>query len=123
MDPIIGVLKGRKEVLDLLGRIWEILYIEGSTPDIGRRRERVIKLILEKELGLAVRSPPPMERDWDIGIVLPGIGERRYSLKTSEGETTVKVAWNGFPSMERALEFGVIRRSPYMYLGWTIWRG
>lgn len=31
--------------------------------------------------------------------------ERKYSLKTAEVVTTIKVAWNGFPSVERAHRF------------------
>ncbi len=34
-DPLIQLLKNRLDILILLGRMWDILYIEGSTPDIG----------------------------------------------------------------------------------------
>ena len=53
-DPLIQFLKNKPAVLDLLGRIWEILYLEGSTPDIGKRREHVIRVMLEEEFGLKV---------------------------------------------------------------------
>ena len=103
-DPLIQILKNKPEVLDLLGRIWEILYLEGSTPDIGKRREHVIRIMLEEEFGLKVNQAPPMEREWDFSIIIEGT-ERKYSLKTTEKITTVKVAWNGFPSLERARRF------------------
>jgi len=91
VDPLIQLLKSKPSVLDLLGRIWEILYIEGSTPDIGKRREHVIRIILEEELGLKVRPAPSMEREWDFSVVIGG-EERKYSLKTAEVVTTIKVA-------------------------------
>lgn len=45
-----------------------------------------------------------MEREWDFSITIEGI-EKKYSLKTTETITTVKVAWNGFPSLERGRRF------------------
>ncbi len=105
MDYVIQLLKSRPEILDLLGRLWEILYIEGSTPDIGKRREHVIRTLLETEFGLEVIPAPPMERDWDFQVILDENKKRFYSLKTTENVTTLKVAWNGFPSLERAGKF------------------
>ena len=61
-DPLIQILKNKPEVLDLLGRIWEILYLEGSTPDIGKRREHIIRVMLEEEFRLKVNQAPPIER-------------------------------------------------------------
>jgi len=104
IDPLIQLLKNKPTVLDLLGRIWEILYIEGSTPDIGKRREHVIRVMLEEEFKLKVKPAPPMEREWDFSVMI-GEQEKKYSLKTTETITTVKVAWNGFPSIERARRF------------------
>lgn len=104
IDPLIQILKSKPNVLVLLGKIWEILYIEGSTPDIGKRREHVIRIILEEEFGLKVEPAPPMEREWDFSVVIEG-KERKYSLKTTETITTLKVAWDGFPSIERARKF------------------
>ncbi|MHA1712178.1 MAG: hypothetical protein ACTSUS_09015 [Candidatus Freyarchaeota archaeon] len=104
IDPLIQLLKKKPMVLDLLGRIWEILYIEGSTPDIGKRREHVIRVMLEEEFKLKVKPAPPMEREWDFSVMI-GEQEKKYSLKTTETITTVKVAWNGFPSIERARRF------------------
>jgi len=104
MDPLIQTLKKRPDILDLLGRIWEILYIEGSSPDIGKRREHVIRVMLKEEFGLKVNPAPPMEREWDFSIIIKG-KERKYSLKTTETIAIVKVAWNGFPSIERARRF------------------
>ena len=74
VDYIIQLLKSRPETLELFGRLWEILYIEGSTPNIGKRREPVIRTLLEIEFELKVIPAPPMERDWDFQIIL---GENR----------------------------------------------
>jgi len=112
-DPLINLLKQKPQVLSLLGSIWDILYIEGKSPDVGKRRELVMRLILEAELGLKVTPAPDTERDWDFSVNIGGI-ERRYSLKTSEGITTIKVAWNGFPSIERARRFEF--RYPILYV-------
>jgi len=131
-DPLIQILKNKPEVLDLLGRIWEILYLEGSTPDIGKRREHVIRIMLEEEFGLKVNQAPPMEREWDFSIIIEGT-ERKYSLKTTEKITTVKVAWNGFPSLERArrfkFEYPILyvtgnrkERFRFTSLSWMIWK-
>jgi len=62
IDPLIHLLKNRLDALQLLGRIWDILYIEGNAPDIGKRRENVVKELLRKELGLTVKSAPATER-------------------------------------------------------------
>jgi len=113
MDLVIKLLKKKPEILDLLGKVWELLYIEGSTPDIGKRREHFIRMLLKKELGLKVISAPPMERDWDFSVII-GKEKRTYSLKTTESITTVKVAWNGFPSLERARAFKF--KYPIMYV-------
>jgi len=104
IDPLIQLLRSNPEVLILLGKIWDILYIEGSSPDIGKRREHVIRILLEEEFGLRVTPAPPMEREWDFSVMIKG-EEKKYSLKTTENITTLKVAWNGFPSMERAQRF------------------
>jgi len=113
IDPLIQLLKSKPKVLELLGRIWELLYIEGSTPDIGKRREHVIRIMLEEELKLKVLPAPPMEREWDFSIMIEG-EERRYSLKTTEDITTIKVAWNGYPSIERAQRFEF--KYPILYI-------
>ncbi len=80
-----------------MGRLWEILYIEGSTPDVGKRREHIIRTLLEMEFGLKVIPAPPMERDWDFQVILDENRRQFYSLKITETVTTLKVAWNGFP--------------------------
>ncbi len=112
-DPLIQLFKSNLPVLSLLGRLWEILYIEGSTPDIGKRREHIIRVMLEEEFGLRVIEAPPMEREWDFSIMIEG-EERKYSLKTTEKITTIKVAWNGFPSIERARKFNF--KYPILYV-------
>ncbi|MFP3195945.1 MAG: ThaI family type II restriction endonuclease [Caldivirga sp.] len=104
IDPLIHLLKNRLDVLQLLGRIWDILYIEGNAPDIGKRRENVVKELLRKELGLTVKSAPATERGWDLSVIIEG-EERRYSLKTSEDISVMKVAWNGYPSLDRARQY------------------
>ncbi|MEM0202690.1 MAG: hypothetical protein QXR83_01855 [Archaeoglobaceae archaeon] len=98
------LFKEKLETLELLGRIWDILYVEGGTPDIGKRREMVIRMLLEKEFNLEIIQAPPMEREYDFEAIIGG-ERRRYSVKTTEKVTTVKVAWNGFPSLERARAF------------------
>lgn len=104
VDPLIKLFRQRIDTLELLGRVWELLYIEGNAPDVGKRRENFIKLLLRYEFGLEVESAPDTERSWDFKVK---IGEQwyTYSLKTTERPTTVKVAWNGFPSWERAESF------------------
>jgi hypothetical protein len=37
-DPLVQLLKNRLDILILLGKMWDILYIEGSTPDIGIKK-------------------------------------------------------------------------------------
>ncbi len=69
--------------------------------------------MLEEEFGLKVNPAPSMERDWDLSIIIEG-KERRYSLKTTEKITTVKVAWNGFQSIERAQRFEF--KHPILYV-------
>ncbi len=113
MDPIIQLLKKNMMAVNILGRVWELLYIEGSSPDIGKKREHFIRLLLEKEFGLKIISAPSMEREWDLSINIEG-KEKKYSIKTTEGMTTVKVAWNGFPSIERARKF--IFKYPILYV-------
>ncbi|MEM4920570.1 MAG: hypothetical protein QXO38_06160 [Candidatus Nezhaarchaeales archaeon] len=101
MDPIIAILKERLDALRILGSAWDIFYVEGRALDVGKRRENFFKLLLAKEFGLEIRSAPSTERGWDISVVIGG-SERRYSIKTAEGVGTLKIAWNGFPSIERA---------------------
>jgi len=101
IDPLIRLFKQRLDAIELLGRVWELLYIEGSAPDIGKRRENFIKLLLRYEFGLEVESAPDTERSWDFKVKI-GSHWYTYSLKTTEKPATVKVAWNGFPSWERA---------------------
>lgn len=113
IDPLIQILRERPGVLELLGRIWEILYIEGSTPDVGTRRQNVIQAMLREELGLEVKPSPSMERGWDFSVFIGG-EERRYSLKTTEKVAIVKVAWNGFPSIVRARSFQF--KHPILYI-------
>lgn len=112
VDPLIQLLKSKPDVLELLGRIWEILYIEDSTPDIGVRRQSVIQEMLREEFGLEVSPAPSMERGWDFSIFIGGW--RRYSLKTTGKINTIKVAWNGFPSIERARRFQF--KHPILYI-------
>ncbi|WP_125672600.1 hypothetical protein [Candidatus Methanodesulfokora washburnensis] len=112
-DPLVRLLKSRPDVLELLGRIWEILYIEGSSPDIGKRREDVIREMLREEFGLEVKSAPSTEREWDFYVIIEG-KENRYSLKTTEDIAVIKVAWNGFPSIDRARKFQF--KYPILYI-------
>jgi hypothetical protein len=93
--------------------MWDVLYIEGSTPDIGIRRQHLLCIMLEEELGLKVTQAPSLEREWDISIMIEG-EERKYSLKTTERISVIKVAWNGFPSIERARRFQF--KYPILYI-------
>ncbi|MEM2619167.1 MAG: hypothetical protein QW356_06760 [Candidatus Hadarchaeales archaeon] len=113
MDPIIAILKGRPDALRILGNAWDIFYVEGRAPDVGKRRENFFKLFLEKEFGLKVRSAPSTKREWDISIVIKG-KKRKYSIKTAEGIGTLKIAWNGFPSIGRARKYRF--KVPLLYI-------
>ena len=104
MDPLIRLLRSKPDLVRLLGQMWDVLYIEGSTPDIGIRRQHLLCIMLEEELKLKVAKASPLGREWDISIIIED-EERKYSLKTTERISVIKVAWNGFPSIERARRF------------------
>ncbi|MDK2783929.1 MAG: hypothetical protein PWQ32_1518 [Thermococcaceae archaeon] len=104
-DPIMLLFKKNSKTLELLGRAWDVFYFEGKSPDVGKRRENFIVQMLRKEFHLNVEQAPDTEREWDFKIILDDGSERYYSLKTTEGYSTVKVAWDGFPSEERILGF------------------
>jgi hypothetical protein len=93
--------------------MWDVLYIEGSTPDIGIRRQHLLCIMLEEELKLKVAQASPLGREWDISIIIED-EERKYSLKTTERISVIKVAWNGFPSIERARRFQF--KYPILYI-------
>ncbi len=112
-DPLIKLLKKKPDTLELLGRVWELLYIEGRAPDVGKRRENFIKLLLKYEFKLDVKSAPDTERKWDFRVKINGLWHT-YSLKTTERPTTIKVAWDGFPSWERAESFSF--EHPILYV-------
>ena len=95
IDPLIKLFEQRLYALELLGRVWELLYIEGSAPDVGKRRENFIKLLLKYGFGIEIESAPGTERSWDFKVKI-GNQWYTYSLKTTEKPTVVKVAWNGF---------------------------
>lgn len=101
MDKLIELLKVRRDALEFLGQVWELLYLEGKSPDVGIRRENFIRLMLENELNLKVEIAPPMERSWDFKVLIDDEA-RYYSLKTAENISPIKTAWNGFPTIERA---------------------
>ncbi|MCX8171043.1 MAG: hypothetical protein N3E47_03585 [Candidatus Bathyarchaeota archaeon] len=69
-------MREKPQALKILGGAWEILYVEGSAPDVGKRRENFLRLFFEKEFGLKVRAPST-ERGWDISIMIDE-EERRY---------------------------------------------
>jgi hypothetical protein len=112
-DPLVRFLKNKQDVLKLLGRVWDILYIEGSGPEVGKRRENFIREMLRREFGLQVNPAPSLERGWDFSIVIEG-EVKKYSLKTAESISTMKVAWNGFPSTERVRKFRF--KHPILYV-------
>lgn len=113
VDPLIVHLKKNPDVLKILGTAWDILYVEGRALDVGKRRENFFKLLLEKEFGIKVWSAPSTERGWDIIVVIEGC-EKKYSIKTAEGIGTLKIAWNGFPSIERARMYRF--EAPLLYI-------
>ncbi|MEM1606451.1 MAG: hypothetical protein QXW41_09425 [Fervidicoccaceae archaeon] len=115
MDPLIKLLMEKKQndVLKILCYAWDILYIEGRSPDVGKRRENLLRLILENELKLNVNVASSTQKDWDISVKI-GNEERKYSVKTREGCGIVKVAWNGFPSDEKARKYEF--RTPILFI-------
>ena len=74
VDPLIKLFRQQINTLELLGRVWELLYIEGNAPDVGKRRENFIKLLLRYEFGLEVISAPDTERSWDFKVKLVNNG-------------------------------------------------
>ena len=112
-DPLISLLKERPELVKLMGRVWDILYVEGHSPDIGKRRENFFKLMLINELGLEVVSSPDTERAWDFKVFINNEW-RAYSMKTTERINTIKVAWDGFPTEERVERF--VFEYPILYV-------
>ena len=112
-DPIIKLFEENPDTLELLGRVWELLYIESSTPDIGKRRENFLKLLLRYEFGFIVEDAPDTERFWDFRIKI-NQDWYHYNMKTAEKAGTIKVAWDGFPSVERAESFSF--KYPILYI-------
>ncbi|AIY86163.1 MULTISPECIES: hypothetical protein [unclassified Thermotoga] len=107
-DPLIDIFKKNKERIDILGKAWDIFYFEGRAPDVGKRRENFIVEMLRKELPHLIKSvnqAPDTERNWDIEITFQDDSTKRYSIKTTEGFSDVKIAWDGFPTKDRILTF------------------
>ncbi|WP_456327974.1 hypothetical protein [Archaeoglobus sp.] len=100
MDLIISLFKSNEQALEILGRAWEILYIEGSSPDVGKRREHFFRLLLEKEFNLKVIPTPPTAKEVDFYIET-NKGKIGYSLKTTEGISTIKLSWDSFPGLSK----------------------
>ena len=98
MDLIISRFKSNERALEILGRAWEILYIEGSSPDVGKRREHFFRLLLEKEFDLKVIPAHSTAKEVDFYIVTKD-GKVGYSLKTTEGISTIKLSWDSFPGL------------------------
>lgn len=112
-DPLIQIFNNNRSLLELLGRVWELLYIEGSSPEIGKRRENFIIMMLKYELKLDVERAPPTEPQWDFKVKIHGKWHY-YNLKTTERISTIKVAWNGFPSPNRILSYKF--KYPILYI-------
>ena len=104
-DIIIQLFENNREYLKLLGRAWEVLYFEGHSPDVGKRRENFIIQMLKKEFNLNIIQAADTEREWDFKIIREDGSERYYNLKTTEGYSILKLAWDGFPTVERILNF------------------
>jgi len=106
-DPIITLFENRKDLVILLGRVWQLLYFEGSSPDVGKRRENFIVTMLRYDFNLQVEQAPDTEKDWDFNILING-QKRYYSLKTAEASSrfpVIKVAWDGFPEKKRIINY------------------
>ncbi|WP_233185565.1 hypothetical protein [Thermotoga sp. SG1] len=91
-----------------MGEVWDVLYFEGNAPDVGKRRENFIVEMLRKEFPdeiLSVEQAPSKEKGWDIKVTFQSSLVKRYNLKTTEGFSSIKMAWDGFPSEERFLSF------------------
>lgn len=112
-DPLIRLMRSKVEALRLLGSAWDVLYVEGSALDVGKRRENFLKLLLRKEFNVEVREAASTERGWDFSVLIEGT-ERKYSLKTSDEVGIIKVAWDGFPSIEKAESYHF--EAPILYV-------
>lgn len=95
-------MKSNKRFLELLEAAWGLFYFEGSSPDVGLRRQNFIRMALEKELGLEVEEAQPLERQVDL--IVKTNDKKAYSLKTMESVGTLKVSWNSYPDVERLKE-------------------
>lgn len=104
-DLIIELFENNPNALRLLGRAWDIFYFEGRSPDVGKRRENFVIQMLRKEFGLSVQQAPDTEREWDFKVIQDDGSEKYYNLKTTEGYSNVKLAWDGFPDRGRILNF------------------
>jgi len=114
-DVIIQLFEKKRDALDLLGKAWEILYFEGNSPDVGKRRENFIIEMLREEFGLNVEQAPDTEKEIDFKIQI-GNRWKKYSLKTMELKpretkrgkrydySNVKMAWDGFPDKKNAVK-------------------
>lgn len=106
-DPIINLFENRKDLIILLGRVWQLLYFEGRSPDVGKRRENFIVTMLIYDFNLQVEQAPDTEKAWDFNILING-QKRYYSLKTAEASSrfpVIKVAWDGFPDKKSILKY------------------
>lgn len=93
-DAIIQKIGSDPAFVGLIARAWYVLAIEGSTPDIGRRRENLVRLALRNELHLQVEEPE-QQMGRQLGFYCIIEGERRpYSFKSTCSHT-LKVAWDG----------------------------
>lgn len=108
VDPLIKIFQRNIDKTEILGEVWDVLYFEGNAPDVGKRRENFIVEMLRREFPddiLSVKQAPSKEKEWDIEVTFRGGLVKRYNLKTTEGFSTMKMAWDGFPSEERILSF------------------
>ena len=103
-NVIIQKISSKPAFAELIAKAWYVLAIEGSTPDIGRRRENFVRLALKYDMGLEIEeSEREMDRQLDFYYV-DGGKRYPYSFKSTCSHT-LKVAWNGNVTQDRLDRF------------------
>jgi hypothetical protein len=97
-------MKQSPDFLNLIGRMWSVFNIEGTTPDVGKRRENFVRIALEKELGFKLQRPETeLQRQIDFFIIEKNV-KSPYSFKSTTSHT-IKVAWDGNVTEDRLRHF------------------
>jgi len=103
VDPLISLLKGRRDVVEFLAKGFKALSDVIKTPDIGMRRQELFIATLRR-LGIIEEAEEQLKREVDFYLKTDQ-GLKPYSLKTMKDVGIIKIAWNGFPSRERVESF------------------